>query len=584
LGVNAKTAQKPSARSGFQFECHAAKNTVFLYGGYSKVSMSSTSERGRNLDDMWALHLTAPAKAGMPPTFQWEPVVKKGTPPSRRSGAASCVHKNRLIMFGGVLDTETTNDVEGQFFNSIHAFDMDRLKWFALNISADKKKKKGGKKRRNKTGVSVVSSSESYQSLEDDEDDDGPTDKGKGKQDDNDDDEDDYGDDDYGLDDNAFYVIIDGKLTKIEVDDEEEEEEEAPQTGSEDAATPKLGAPSEPLAPVPEAAEAPEPPAETDAAEADAAQDAAVDEDDEAVAPVPPPSTDDGDEANEEGEREGTGAAKEGAGEEEEEEGEVAPMPRIGAGLATLGSKLFVFGGTTEIGERQVTFDDLWSIDLNKMESWVNHFEGTWKNQAWQGNDDGEDGDDDDDEEDDEDDEDDEEDEEEEDDEEGDEGDEEGNVNEMSPKERAERVKKLRETLQLGDEARTPLPREPLRDFFRRTRDTWMRQAFENRESDERLSGKEVRRLGFRAAEARFRELYPVLQELDELEEEQRLAEEMQEQEKQRIKDKLREKAKKRKAQLVKMAKKEKKDREKKEKKKKAAGGGSDDEDSEDED
>jgi hypothetical protein len=47
----------PSARSGFQLAAHPTKPMVFLYGGYAKVAASSSAQRGRQMDDMWILHL-----------------------------------------------------------------------------------------------------------------------------------------------------------------------------------------------------------------------------------------------------------------------------------------------------------------------------------------------------------------------------------------------------------------------------------------------------------------------------------------------------------------------------------------------
>ena len=120
-------AQRPSARSGFVFAAHPTRDTLFLYGGYAKVSASSNAQRGRQLDDMWALHLTPPkqeslassssaaAAAAVGPEIKWEIIARRGTAPSRRSGMAAAVHRSRILVFGGVADTETANDVVGVF-------------------------------------------------------------------------------------------------------------------------------------------------------------------------------------------------------------------------------------------------------------------------------------------------------------------------------------------------------------------------------------------------------------------------------------------------------------------------------------
>ena len=118
--------QHPSARSGFQFCCHPTKPMIYLYGGYSKVAASSSAQRGRALDDMWVLHLSLPSQKQSVPEVKWEFISKRGQTPPKRSGASSCVHKTRILLFGGVSDTVTENDVIGDFSNSLYAFDMDR--------------------------------------------------------------------------------------------------------------------------------------------------------------------------------------------------------------------------------------------------------------------------------------------------------------------------------------------------------------------------------------------------------------------------------------------------------------------------
>jgi len=469
LGViGSKVDATPGPRSGFQMFVH--NNTIFLYGGYSKVAISTNSQRGRNLDDMWALYLTPPPKTGMPPGCKWQRVSNKGSMPSRRSGATCCVHKNRMLLFGGVTDNETSNDIIGDFHNSLYSFDMDRLRWFTLGMKSGKSEKKAKEKKKSKRGDgSVSTTTTTYQKSLDEEEE-----------------EDDY-DDDYGLDDNAFYVMIDGKITKVEY--EESDEEDVEQVTDIQAGDVQLeNISEEPI-----------------------------------VSEI---------------------AIEEGAVEEEEaveEEIFDYPSPRIGAGMVTMGNKLFVFGGTCEDGDKQITFDDLWCLDLNKMDGWTQIFSGTWKNVAWKGIDEeddseddciegeSEDGTTDDDDSEDSDDE---------------------NTN-INPKELAKKLQRLRDTLGLEDESKTPLPREVLRDFFRRTNDLWMREFL--KDQVERLSGKEIRRGGFQLARARFDALWPTLQELDAIEEEQKLAEEMQEMRKEKMKDKLREKAKKRKAHLEKV-------------------------------
>jgi hypothetical protein len=47
------------------------------------------------------------------------------------------------------------------------------------------------------------------------------------------------------------------------------------------------------------------------------------------------------------------------------------PLPRIKAQIVVRGNTLYVYGGILEVGDREVTLDDLWSLELQKREEWV---------------------------------------------------------------------------------------------------------------------------------------------------------------------------------------------------------------------
>ncbi|PKU35798.1 kelch domain-containing protein 4 [Limosa lapponica baueri] len=73
--------------------------------------------------------------------------------------------------------------------------------------------------------------------------------------------------------------------------------------------------------------------------------------------------------------------------EEEEEDGalgqQVEPCPRSNAMLAVKHGILYVYGGMFEVGDRQFTLSDLYSIDLHKMEEWKVLVEMDPKAQEW---------------------------------------------------------------------------------------------------------------------------------------------------------------------------------------------------------
>uniref|UniRef100_A0A8C9FE53 Kelch domain containing 4 n=1 Tax=Pavo cristatus TaxID=9049 RepID=A0A8C9FE53_PAVCR len=73
--------------------------------------------------------------------------------------------------------------------------------------------------------------------------------------------------------------------------------------------------------------------------------------------------------------------------ESEEEDGalgpQVEPCPRSNAMLAVKHGVLYVYGGMFEVGDRQFTLSDLYSIDLHKMEEWKVLVEIDPKTQEW---------------------------------------------------------------------------------------------------------------------------------------------------------------------------------------------------------
>jgi N-acetylneuraminic acid mutarotase len=135
----------PSPRSGCGFFLHPTNDLAFVYGGYVRDKKVS----GTDLNDMWQLSLRLLPGMAVPVKVTWERLSRRGTPPTRRSGASFTVHKNRALVFGGVFDKDTEGlTMDSEFFNELYAFDMDRKRWYILDYNAPKSM--GGKSRRPK--------------------------------------------------------------------------------------------------------------------------------------------------------------------------------------------------------------------------------------------------------------------------------------------------------------------------------------------------------------------------------------------------------------------------------------------------
>uniref|UniRef100_A0A8D0L5B2 Kelch domain containing 4 n=1 Tax=Sphenodon punctatus TaxID=8508 RepID=A0A8D0L5B2_SPHPU len=78
-----------------------------------------------------------------------------------------------------------------------------------------------------------------------------------------------------------------------------------------------------------------------------------------------------------ESEEEEDGAGDEASGQQ------VEPCPRSNAMLAVKHGVLYVYGGMFEVGDRQFTLNDLYSVDLHKMEEWKVLVEMDPKTQEW---------------------------------------------------------------------------------------------------------------------------------------------------------------------------------------------------------
>jgi len=223
----------------------------------------------------------------------------------------------------------------------------------------------------------------------------------------------------------------------------------------------------------------------------------------------------------------------------------VKPCGRINACMVVGKDTLYIYGGMMEIGDQELTLDDLYILDLNKLDKWkciIQASKTEWvdasDDEDDESNEDGDinEGDNEEEEED---------------------GSEEENESDKGPlgvedaaailrgegrklrrKERRAKIDQIRAELGLADSQRTPLPGETLKEFFSRTNLYWQMAAYEHTQH----TGKELRKDGFDLAESRFKELKPVLDQLAKLEAEQKTEEE--EDAKNMLKKKGKEKAK----------------------------------------
>lgn len=193
------------------------------------------------------------------------------------------------------------------------------------------------------------------------------------------------------------------------------------------------------------------------------------------------------------------------------------PHPRFNAQLAVQEDTLFLFGGTFEKDDREYTFDELWSIDLGKMDGVKEVFNREIED--WQGSD-SEDEDDDD--------------EDEEDDEGSDSEAEDGSstpATSVAPSEVPDPADVETEpdtTLTSAQQDGLPYPRpfESLREFFSRTSTEWQdmvlhAKKFQRTEEIAERSVKEIRKTAFDKAEGRW---WDVREEVQALEDEQEAA------------------------------------------------------------
>jgi hypothetical protein len=530
---HSKLGSRPEPRSA----CNIALigDAVLIHGGFSKLQNANVAggKESKVHTDAWLLNLK-PLLQGKPPT--WDRLLSSSARggansrnPNGRSGTASATYKNRMLVFGGVVDSELMHHkVDSVFYNDLFAFDLDQRKWYPLRV------RKGGKKdnqrRRNKRKTGTEGEGDDQ---EEDKDEPAEAEGGEANDEGDDDnaDDDDLSEadaDDPGNDGDTggwnidmlrsnMFAFIDGDgnivYERIEEDDpkattllegkgaadseEEEETKEADEFKEEEG-------------------ECKEEKSEEDDDECKKVEkNGKADDDNGAMPKDKEPSQSDVPAKN-------TKSISSSAVMIINPDTKVAeavqredPLPRMNAALVVKGHILYLYGGIVEIGDREVTLDDMWSLDLRKRDGWNCLFPGTMHRQVWRGaihdDDDsyistgaGEDDDDDDND----------------DDSEDSEDDNVGQIKLKKPIGLREEISELNAKYNLNDERRTPQNGEVLADFYARTSAYWNEHAIEMLRASSGNSeppSKELKREGFGLARQRFEELEPVMERLKEL-------------------------------------------------------------------
>lgn len=121
----------PTARSAFQFRA-LSDGRILLYGGYcvekAMPSASKKSAAPKVLADLWMFDARA---------TKWE-LKKRSADPlmPARSGASSFVWRDRLYVFGGVVDEETPDGfLCGRCLRDVHEYNPERNSWRAVEVA-----------------------------------------------------------------------------------------------------------------------------------------------------------------------------------------------------------------------------------------------------------------------------------------------------------------------------------------------------------------------------------------------------------------------------------------------------------------
>ena len=104
------------------------KSYMYVFGG---EFTSRNHDKFRHYSDLWRIDLS---------TYVWEQVLVKGSSPSPRSGHRMIAYKNVIILFGGFYDSGKTT----KYYNDLWVFDLDTLVWEKKEVSTSGPSPRGG--------------------------------------------------------------------------------------------------------------------------------------------------------------------------------------------------------------------------------------------------------------------------------------------------------------------------------------------------------------------------------------------------------------------------------------------------------
>ncbi|CDI76318.1 kelch motif domain-containing protein, putative [Eimeria acervulina] len=481
----------PEARGGCVFV--VVGDVILLHGGFAKIRDTNKRVQGKiftvGLDlaapaipciplDSWLLDLKPLAKGALTQIPTWEKIKNSGTPPSPRTGMCATAYKSSVIVFGGVADQDDGG--------------TNLSRWYRLELKTGKK---GGSKKRapRQIGrdIGQLSPGQEPQTYESE-----TSEASSGEE---------------NWQKTFAYFDAKGRLVKLQLEDIPEVNRAVathPQSSPEREQN--IGGISSSCG------------GETSTDTSTAACDVSVEcEPGGAVDPPKPTEPTEG-EVQHTNSKSDARLSLASVGPLDAPQAPSVfsadvPLPRLHGMICVRGSSLVLMGGLMELGNKEITLDDCWSLNLNKRDRWVRVLEGTMHEQEWQGESEAESGG-------------------------GSDSEDDSNFsdtgssesddlnNEMSSsdeevpnqviKERKrhrvrEEMQQLRERFGLDDPMETPAEGESLRDFFERTREYWVQKA--------RAGGccaknsKEMTREAFEAASARVSAIRDALRRMDEL-------------------------------------------------------------------